>query len=65
MVMCVRVDIAPSMYPVRVLMVCSLCYIVVPIIPTVRNWCLYMHLNSSSCLFLARHIEPEASSPQK
>ena len=32
MVMSVCVDIAPGMYPVGVLVVCSLCYIVVPTI---------------------------------
>ena len=43
MVMCVCVDIAPGVYlgALHVLMVCSLCYIVVP--TTVRNW--YMHID--------------------
>ena len=52
MVMCVRVDIAPGMYPVRVLMVCSLCYIVVPTIwgGPPRHCAQLVHICTSGCI---------------
>ena len=48
MVMCVCVDIAPGMYLcVLHVLICSLCYIVVPTIwggPAPRNWYIYIYI---------------------